>query len=141
MGDVLVQRIVDLTAEAEAVLGIPLVDLFINDHIDGENTRQYSDLFLFTEHHCVQIRNFPNGDTLDIDLINRSIANVVINKVAFDYVATRPDSRMSVNYSTAAHMGASFSASRENCMKLMEIVRTRIVPNFYGGGNSPEDSS
>jgi hypothetical protein len=127
MSQVLVQRARQAFHALSTALQTDIEDVFVSEYIDSDGNRQFEDLFIFTQYHIVQVRNFALEDVLDADAFG-PLRNLLVSRVAFDFTEPTDKSRLHVRYHTLTGCSAELKASRENCATLARILRERLAP-------------
>ena len=130
MGDVLLGRVTYLERSIAAVCPEELKYVFADDIVQQDGSRQYQGLFFFSDNYAIAASNFVSQDRFEMDEIGNSIVYLEFDSSEFDFKAPTEKSRLRVRYVTGTQLQAYMSASQENCMHLLEIVRSCLVPNF-----------
>jgi len=130
---ILAERVTALTSYWEELLGTTIEDVFVSDTTLADGTREYGSLWLFTNEAVIECRAFGSSDDYDVIRVKNTIMRLLIQQKALRNGEAGSDSRMEVEVSigkVGARLIGQFTASRKNCEKLDQIVRTFFVPNL-----------
>ena len=103
-------------------------DLFVNDFIKEDKSREYSSLWFFSKCYLMEVRNFRNANEYDIDIARIAdwLSYYRISFKDYDLVESSETSSMKVECSNSDGIGFVLQASRENCNKLTSIIETYL---------------
>ena len=136
MGDALIRRVNQLERQVQSLSAADMERIFINDAIQSDGGRQYQGLVFFSSDSSFEIKNFPQGDSVDIDSIRNNIVNMQVSATEFDFKVASSKSRLTAHLNMATGNFLWLTASAENCSYLMDVIRAFLVPNFYRPASS-----
>ena len=111
--------------------GEALVDVFVSNPRGGDPQIRFS-AWLFTENLVVEVRNPHFDDRIQHDLapIRECVDWIRFDARNYDFSEYTPESELSLEFSTKDGLTGELFASGEGCKRLMEIYRSRFLPNF-----------
>ena len=130
VSDVVIARIKLIIQECQMLSPGKIQDIFMNDFITDDGTREYDSLYLFTDSFVMEAKQFTTTDDYDLTLIKNTIYYWTLNKKDFDLVTPSEKSRLYIRINLESAMGAEFKGSKNNCIYLMQIFKKYILPNF-----------
>jgi hypothetical protein len=132
-------RVDQLLTDFKPLMPETPAEIFISDFFDGENVRRYNNVIAFSQHLIMELKNFVQSDNIDFALLTKNVEFLYVQKVDFDLVTAGPKSRLNVNakFCGGTPMGFQAQAAANNCMNLVRIVKTRIVPNLSRSPSEP----
>ena len=124
-----VQQRVEAILGFYASLGEQIEYIFVTDHVREDGTRAYGNLWLFSDRHVMEAKDFVARDTFDMSPI-QPVHWWEVNKEKYDFSAAVPESRMSLDLSLQGDVRGHLSASGNNCDRLKQIILKYILPNM-----------
>lgn len=114
------------------VLGFNIEDIFISEYLNQDGSRIYENLWFFSKDYCFESKFFLTQYDMDSDEILNSIESFTLKKNDFDILnkVINDKSRLFINFVLKTNRQGEMKASKENCMKLMDIFLKYILPNF-----------
>ena len=110
-------------------LEIRIDDIFVNEYINKEGNRVFESVWFLNEQVCMESHKFTTSLDYDASPWSKNIKRWVLTKSNFDFNVAREDSRVNLEFNFATDVTGAFKASRENCVKLIEIMKKYIIPN------------
>jgi hypothetical protein len=107
-----------------------ITDIFITDYIKEDGTREYENLWFFSEKHCMEAKRFITKDDFDIVPIKKRVNYWTIQKQNYDFKKATEKSRLYLKFDLDAGINCDFKAAKENCDYLRKIILKYIVPNL-----------
>lgn len=126
----LVKRIEKICEFCLEIYSEDIVDIFIDDYINEDGTREYEDLSLFTDRYVISAKKFLTQDEFLMTLVNKKLTHLLIKKQDYDFKKATEKSRLNVRIGTGAYLHGDFKASKENCDFLREITIKYFIPNI-----------
>ena len=102
-------------------------DIFITDYIKKDNSREYENLWFFSEKYVMEAKLFINMDDFDF-MPSRGLKYLRIDKQNYDFKQATDQSRMSVEYGGQDMLSGELRASKENCDRLRYITIKYLMP-------------
>ncbi|MHC1686335.1 MAG: hypothetical protein AB9879_01225 [Methanothrix sp.] len=130
---VMIERIANICDFYQDVLTAKkdnIKDIFISEFIDNEGNRIYEDLWLFSDNYFLVSANFIGEDNFNIAYSFRTLKNLKIDKINYDFVKANDNSRLYIMYKKEYGFQGTLKASKENCNHLMEIFKKCLLPNL-----------
>jgi hypothetical protein len=94
-------------------------DIFVEDYINKEGSREYESLYLFSNEKIMEARSFLTQD--DWDLLYVDVIYWNIKKENYDFMKATKDSRLNIFVLNSGDIGFDLKASQGNCDKLKDI--------------------
>lgn len=111
---------------------IDFKDIFLCDIMNNDKNKEYTSLWLFSETHIVECKNFMSQEDFDLAGINKNILYFNIKSSKYDdWNNPKPDSMVSI--STILNSGkltCNFIASGNNCKYAVKIAKKYLLPNM-----------
>jgi len=107
-----------------------ITDIFITDYIKEDGSREYENLWFFSDKYCMEAKQFITTDNFDITPINKKIYYFNIKKQNYDFKKATEKSRLSLITVFNTQVSGVFKAAKDNCDYLKEIILKYIVPNL-----------
>ena len=126
--DVLINRIGTVYEFYQGVCPEELVDIFVTDLVKQDGSREYENLWLFSQGYAMEAKSFVTKDNFDMTP-QRKIVHWTIEKQDYDFRNATEKSRLYLVADAAENLHYLFKASKENCDYLREIFRKYILPN------------
>ncbi len=112
-----------------------LKTVFISEYIDSDGNRNFKNLWLLTNKHICEAKNFLKEDDFDSVTIKNSVKGWLLKKKNYDFKIATQKSRMTLNCFLSyaeSHFSCSMKASGENCGFLRDLLKEYIIPNEIG---------
>lgn len=109
-----------------------IIETFVEDFINQEETRQYSNLMFFTNSKIIDSTfEFPD-DEYKIAVYKKNISTIQINKFEYNFGECFNESRMNIaiKLKEPPNFNIDFKATRNNCKNLFEIYNKIIIKNL-----------
>jgi hypothetical protein len=107
-----------------------LTDLFVTDYITADGTREFENLWFFSQAAAMEAKQFTTKDDFDYLVIKGRVYYWTIEKQDYDFETTTDASRMNLQFSVQYPSVGNLKAARNNCNFLRDIMRTYIIPNL-----------
>ena len=122
----------------ETLMGIHLqlyqyeiVDIFVDEYIKEEGTREYEDITFFSEKYMFGAVQFLTTDNFSLVKINKKIDLIKIKKKDYDFKKAIALSRLNVDIIPDKNSSeGNFKASKENCDVLKKIIIKHGIANL-----------
>lgn len=106
-----------------------IMDIFVTDYIKEDGTREYENLWFFSDKYCMESKQFITKDEFDIALIKK-ISYVRIKKQDYDFKKAIEKSRIILHVGFEHPITGEIKASKENCDFLKVIFLKYVKPNL-----------
>lgn len=126
----LIDRIKTICEQYKEISTEEITDIFITDYINEDGSREYENLWLFSDDCCMEANNFITEDSFDCSVLKNRITRWEVNKQNYDFRDTSEKSRLNINFNMENDISGTLKASRENCNVLKDIFLTYIKPNL-----------
>jgi len=107
-----------------------IADIFVTDYITEDGSREYENLWFFSEKYAMEAKQFITKDDFDITPIKNRIHYCRIQKWDYDFKKATEKSRLYLRCDQDTGMSCEFKASKENCDYLKDIILNYILPNL-----------
>lgn len=107
-----------------------ITDIFVTDYIKEDGTREYENLWFFSEKYVMEAKLFIEKDDFDITPIKNRIDYLEIKKQDYDFKEATGKSRLYLEFALDTRVTCKFKASKENCNYLRAIIFKYVVPNL-----------
>lgn len=107
-------------------------DMFVSDFIKENGSREYENLWFFSQNYMMEARNFRNDREYDIDIAKYSewISYYRTQLKDYDLVSASSESRMSLQFINNDNTTFMLKASRGNCDKLISVIENYVKKNI-----------
>lgn len=102
-------------------------DIFITDYI--EDSREYENLWFFSENYAMEAKNFISEDNFDISSFEH-VRNLQIIKKDYDFENWNEESRIDL-ICDADNLFFEMRASKQNCDYLKDILDKYFIKRIY----------
>lgn len=130
--EILQKRIATIYEVFQKTCPDEISDIFVTDYIKDDASREYENLWFFSEKYLMEAKQFATRDDFDIMPFKKKI--VYWNTVSQDYDFKKATEKSRLSMYIAVLPGreayADFKAARENCDCLMERILKHVVPNL-----------
>lgn len=106
-----------------------ITDIFVNDYIKEDGTREYVDVRFLSQKFTMIAANFINTDDFRIGLLPH-VDRITVQKSNYDFKKATEKSRMSVRVDYADKTLSDFRASKENCDYLRDLIWKRFFSRW-----------
>ena len=103
--------------------------LFVSEYRD-ETRRVFDSLWLCNEGTISEAKKFATENHFDCIRLRKRIDGWEVRTTNFDWVSPKEDSRLTVNIQLGLGIAGKLQASSDNCARLVEMLKTYIVPNL-----------
>lgn len=107
-------------------------DIFIDEYIKEDGTREYENLSFFTENYFCGANNFLTVDNYYIGNIREELIVLKINLKDYDFENATEKSRLIIDFKGKDGSLGRFKGSKENCDFLKEITKKYFLPLIKG---------
>ena len=116
--------------------------LFVSEYWDNEN-RVFDSLWLFSQDSVCEAKRFIGQDYFDCIPLGNRVNYWEAKFKDFDWNSKTPrdSSRFTVHVTFDGGVSGTLQASGNNCLRLVEVLRTFIVPNLNNNTPTPAQSS
>ena len=111
-----------------------LKDIFVTDYIKEDGTREYENLWFFSESYCLEAKKFMTIIELDIAPLKNNVAYWTVRTQDFDFKKASTKSRLNLKFrfggAGISDIDAYFKASGKNCESLQSVINKYVKPNL-----------
>lgn len=106
----------------------------------NQESSSYFIIWLFTTTLAVQIRNSRKHYRVQYEIVRLKDAVdwIRLNAVEYDLVNPTVSSQLEIEFTTTDGATGELSATGERCRALMELYKTRFLPNFAAFAEIPQ---
>lgn len=104
-------------------------DIFIDDYLKEDGTRDYEDLWFFSNLYCLEAKKFLTQIDLDITPIKQRITYWSVKIQDFNFKESSEKSRFSLGFNLLQGVSGTLKASKRNCDYLQVIIVKYIKAN------------
>jgi len=104
--------------------------VFVTDYLNEDGTRQYENLWFFSEKCIMEAKQFITKDDFDIMQIKKITSYMEIQKENYDFNKATEKSKISLFFGLKIAIQCQIKASKENCDYLKEIILKYFIPNL-----------
>lgn len=114
-----------------ALVLVPNFDLeqvMVNDYIESDGTRRYSDLRLYGKEYTFVMPDFVNSDTILVNFNVRDLLSIRVESTDYDFKKATEKSRL--HATTLYEFGGKgdLIAAKENCDHLIQVIEKVYKP-------------
>ena len=124
------ERIETIYEFCKRICSDEIIDIFITDYIKEDESREYENLWFFSEKNCMEAKQFITKDDFDITPIRKRVDYWNIQKQDYDFKKATEKSRLFLRVGLGTVTHGEFKAAKENCDCLKEIIFKYVVPNL-----------
>lgn len=122
-------RLVELYGMVIEVIKEEPVVLLIEDYINEEGTRTYTDATFMGERYVVAINQFLTNDKILLHDAKQKIETILISKQDYNFKKATEQSRLNLEVIfRSTDLRGHYKASKENCDFLLKITRDYFFP-------------
>ena len=107
-----------------------IMDIFITDYIKEDGSREYENLWFFSEKTCMEAKQFITTEDFDIIRIKKRVNIWNIRKHNYDFKKAIDTSRLFLRVNFDIDVDGELKAAKNNCDNLRKIILKYIVPNL-----------
>jgi len=126
----LVGRIEKIYEFYSEIISEEIKDIFVTEYLKEDGSREYVNLWLFSDNLGMEAHNFITDDVFDCVTIKNKIQRWDINKKHYNFQDTTEKSRFNLHIKFESGYTGEFKSTAENCSRLKEIFLNYIVPNL-----------
>lgn len=104
-------------------------DIFIDEYIKEDGTREYEDLNFFSKRYCLCAKNFLTKIQFIAAPMAKRIAIWRVTAQDFDFKKATEKSRLNISFKLLEDIDCEFKATKDNCHSLQAIIKKYIIPN------------
>ena len=107
-----------------------ITGIFITDYIKEDGSREYENLWLFSEKCCMEAKQFITKEDFDIIRIKKRVNIWNIQKHNYDFKKATDTSRLFLRVNFDFNVDGELKAAKDNCDYLRKIILKYVVPNL-----------
>lgn len=107
-----------------------ITGIFITDYIKEDGSREYENLWFFSDKYCLEAKQFITTENFDITPIKKRINYFSIKKQHYDFKKATQNSRLFLTIEFGFNLTGELKAAKENCDYLKEIILKYIKINL-----------
>jgi len=107
-----------------------ITDIFITDYIKEDGSREYENLWFFSEKTCIEAKQFITKNDFDIIRIKKRVNIWNIQKHKYDFKKATDTSRLFLRVNFGFNIDGELKATKNNCDYLRKIILKYVVPNL-----------
>lgn len=130
MSDVLIRRVETINKFYQDICLEEITDIFVTEFIKEDGTREYENLWFFSQTHAMEAKSFISRDEFDMTPLHKKVTYWTVEKQDYDFAKATEKSRVHLTISLRHPVRGIFRASRENCDFLRDVLRKHIMPNL-----------
>lgn len=129
--EVYLKRIEDLMEIHLKLCQDKIVDIFVDEYIKEDGTREYEDITFFSNEYIFGAIQFLTTDTFVYSKIKKSVGYIKFNSKDYDFKKATTLSRLNIKVGyKLKNFEGNYKASKENCDVLGQIILKYIKPNL-----------
>ena len=105
-------------------------DMFVEDYIKEDGTREYDDISFFSKTYVVGAYKFLTQIKFAISPIAKRLTYLNILVQEFDFQKASEKSRINVGFKTVQGIDGNYKAAKKNCIYLQAIINKYFKPNL-----------
>ncbi len=114
----------------QEILPEEIKDIFVTDYMKKDGTREYENLWFFSEKYGMEAKQFIIKDDFDITPIQKHVCYWSIEKRDYDFKEAIDNSRLFLHFRLDNRIMGELKASKKNCDYLRDIIIKYIKPNL-----------
>lgn len=107
-----------------------ITGIFITDYMKEDGSREYENLWFFSEKFTMEAKQFITKDDFDLTPIKKRVYYWKIQKQDYDFKKATEKSRLYLQFYLDTKIEGDFKAAKENCDYLREIILKYVAPNL-----------
>lgn len=107
-----------------------ITDVFVSEYLNEDGTRQYENLWFFSENYCMEAKQFITKDDFDLIPTKGRLGYFQIQKEEYNFQKATKESKLFLFVSLEVGVTCSLKASKENCDYLKKISLKHLMPNL-----------
>jgi len=107
-----------------------ITGIFITDYIKEDGSREYENLWFFSEKNCMEAKQFITKYDFDITSIKKRVNYWTIKKQNYDFKEATEKSRLFLRVGFDINLVGELKAAKENCDYLKEIILKYVKINL-----------
>jgi len=107
-----------------------ITGIFITDYMKEDGSREYENLWFFSEKFVMEAKQFITKDDFDLTPIKKRVFYWKMQKQDYDLKKATEKSRLYLEFSLDTGIRGVFKAAKENCDYLREIILKYVAPNL-----------
>jgi hypothetical protein len=128
--DTLIKRVEMINDFYQDICSEEITDIFMNDFIRDDGTREYDSLWLFSKTYIMEAKSFISKDDFDVTPLHKKVTYIMLEKQDYDFVKATEKSRASLKLTFNNNLSGKLKSSKENCDFLRDVLRKHIMPNL-----------
>jgi len=126
---VILQRIKTIYEFFREECGEEIADIFVTDYITEDGSREYENLWFFSDRCCMEAKGFITRDEFDSAPLKNRIVRWEVRKQDYDFKKAIQESRLYLRVFLEEEWAMGLKAAAGNCDYLRDIFRRYVVPN------------
>lgn len=127
--DPLLERAEEVVHFFTDIVRIKPTRLFVSEYRDNDGP-VFNSLWLFSEDLICEAKDFFQQDRFDCIPLRNSMTGWEIVARNFDWISANESSRVTLTITFKHEVYGILQASGQNCLALVELLRSYIVPNL-----------
>jgi hypothetical protein len=104
-------------------------DIFIDDYFKEDGTREYEDLWFFSNSYCLEAKKFLTQIDLDITPMKKRITYWSVKIQDFNFKESSEKSRFDLRLQFLGQIAGDLKASKKNCNYLQTLISKYVKTN------------
>lgn len=104
-------------------------DIFITEYINEDQSREYENLWFFSENYIMEAKKFISQDNFDMTVFS-NIIRWEMQKKDYNFNKAVIQSRINAKFEDSNSIPSYFKASGENCDYFKEMFMKYILPKI-----------
>jgi len=130
MPEALWQRVREIYGFYRDICGQEIGDIFVTDYITDDGSREFENLWFFSDKCCMEAKQFIATDDFDSTPMKNRIVYWEVKKQDYDFKEATEKSRLLLYFRVDSQVRCDFKAARANCHYLRNIFFKYVVPNL-----------
>ena len=130
----LIDRISSVMDTCQQICPETLTDIFVSEYMKEDGTREYENLWFFSEGYCVEAKSFILTISLDCAPWKKMVVNLRVECKDYDFKKATEKSRLNATFAIRAAPPSGLvgilKASKENCDYMKDILNKYLIPNY-----------
>ena len=122
-----IEKIYDFYSEINSE---EIKDIFVTEYLKKDGSREYVNLWLFSDNFCMEAHDFITDDVFDCLIIKNKIVRWILNKQNYNFQDTTEKSRFNLDITFENKINGQFKSTMGNCSQLKEIFSKYIITNL-----------